>query len=195
MTSTLLLQLVSHWMACAWMLMARVYLSWYPSEYEQVWWSSANLVPDVDSPQSQYVIAVYYSITIMATIGYGDITPQNGFERTLCIAAMVLGTMCYAYCITQLVEMVAHWHHADVRFKAHQDHLIEYMRARNLPMEVQKRILKFYDFQQRHTAVFYKCAPTAQNSPEYSCPSLLAPLHTGSSSGNLCFVVISAATC
>ena len=177
------------------MLMARVYLSWYPSEYEQVWWSRADLVPDRDSPQSQYVIAVYYSITIMATIGYGDITPQNGFERTLCIAAMVLGTMCYAYCITQLVEMVAHWHHADVRFKAHQDHLIEYMRARNLPMEVQKRILKFYDFQQRHTAVFYKCAPTAQKSPEYSYPSLLAPLHTGSSSGNLCFVVISAATC
>lgn len=92
----------------------------------------------------------------MATIGYGDITPQNGFERTLCIMAMILGTWAYAYCITQLVDMVASWQSADVRFKAHQDDLIEYMRARNLPQGVQTRILKFYDFQRQHAAVFYK---------------------------------------
>lgn len=95
----------------------------------------------------------------MATIGYGDITPQNGFERTLCIMAMILGTWAYAYCITQLVDMIASWQSADVRFKAHQDDLIEYMRARNLPRGVQKRILKFYDFQRRHAAVFYRYVP------------------------------------
>lgn len=142
--------------------MARVYLTWYPDEYGSVWWSAAFLVPERDSIQSMYIFAVYYSITIMATIGYGDITPQNGYERTLCIAAMVLGTMAYAYCITQLVEMIAYWHHADVRFKAHQDHLIEYMRARNLPPDIQKRILKFYDFQRKHTAVFYKYDPNSK---------------------------------
>lgn len=68
----------------------------------------------------------------------------------------ILGTWCYAYCITQLVEQVANWHNADVRFKAHQDKLMEYMAARNLPISLQKRLLQFHDFQRKHAAVFYK---------------------------------------
>jgi hypothetical protein len=136
--------------------MARTYMTWF-DDFDSTWLASAGVDLDNDSLQSRFIRALYFSITIMATIGFGDITPQNGYERSLCIAAMVLGTLCYAYCITQLVEMVAHWHNAGVRFKAHQDHLIEYMQARNLPTSIQKRILKFYEFQRRHTAVFYKC--------------------------------------
>jgi Ion channel len=134
------------------MLMARVYLSWY----DLTWLSTAGVDLEKDSLQSQYIQSLYFSITIMATIGFGDITPQNGYERILCIMAMILGTWCYAYCITQLVEMVASWQGADVRFKAHQDNLIEYMRARNLPKGIQRRILNFYEFQRRHAAVFYR---------------------------------------
>lgn len=74
------------------------------------------------------------------------------------MVVQILGTWCYAYCITQLVEQVANWHNADVRFKAHQDLLMEYMAARNLPISLQKRLLQFHDFQRKHAAVFYKCA-------------------------------------
>eukprot|EP00892_Ulva_mutabilis_P007395 jgi/Ulvmu1/5027/UM021_0044.1 len=151
----LLALLVSHWMACAWMLQAAVYHAWF-GDLESTWLAKAGVDLDADSLQSRYIQAMYFSITIMATIGFGDITPSNGYERMLCIAAMVLGTWCYAYCITQLVEQVANWHNADVRFKAHQDLLMEYMAARNLPLSLQKRLLMFHDFQRKHAAVFYK---------------------------------------
>lgn len=181
------MQLVSHWMACAWMLQAIVYHAWF-DDIESTWLAKAGVDLDAHSLQSRYIQAMYFSITIMATIGFGDITPSNGYERTLCIAAMVrsisavreanvqcfyiivmcaidlssvvqvLGTWCYAYCITQLVEQVANWHNADVRFKAHQDLLMEYMAARNLPINLQKRLLQFHDFQRKHAAVFYKYA-------------------------------------
>jgi Na+/melibiose symporter-like transporter len=90
-------------------------------------------------------------------IGFGDIVPQNGWERVFCIFAMVFGSWCYAYCITQVVEQVANMQAAEVRFKEHQDNLLEYMNARNLPMALQQRMLAFYEFQKRHAAVFHRC--------------------------------------
>lgn len=85
------LQLVSHWMACAWMLQAIVYNAWF-DDVESTWLARAGVDLDAHSLQSRYIQAMYFSITIMATIGFGDITPSNGYERTLCIAAMVRTT-------------------------------------------------------------------------------------------------------
>lgn len=82
------MQLVSHWMACAWMLQAVVYNAWF-DDLESTWLAKAGVDLDADSLQSRYIQAMYFSITIMATIGFGDITPSNGYERMLCIAAMV----------------------------------------------------------------------------------------------------------
>lgn len=98
-------QLVSHWMACAWMLQAVVYNAWF-ADLESTWLFKAGVDLDADSLQSRYIQAMYFSITIMATIGFGDITPSNGYERTLCIAAMVRHTcgtkfLCSRWCHRQ----------------------------------------------------------------------------------------------
>ena len=90
--------------------------------------------------------------------------PQNGYERAFAVVAMVAGTWSYAYCITTVVDQVSHMNAADVRFKQHQDSLLEYMNARNLPRVVQKRILDFYDFQRKHAAVFHKYASATSAS-------------------------------
>lgn len=71
---------------------------------------------------------------------------------------MAAGSWSYAYCITQVVQQVANRNLADVRFHAHQDVLMEYMAARNLPNSLKTRLLMFYEFQRKHAAVFNKCA-------------------------------------
>lgn len=70
------------------MLQAVVYYVWF-GDLESTWLAKAGVDLDADTLQSRYIQAMYFSITIMATIGFGDITPSNGYERTLCIAAMV----------------------------------------------------------------------------------------------------------
>ena len=152
------MQLVSHLMACTWMLMALVYISWF-DDFEGTWLYSAQVDLEADSLMSRYLQCLYFSVTIMATIGFSDIVPRNGYERGFAIIAMVTGSWSYAYCITQVVEQVSNMNMADVRFKAHQDLLLEYMNARNLPRNLQSRILAFYEFQRRHAAVFHKCDP------------------------------------
>ena len=112
----------------------------------------------------------------MATIGFGDITPENGPERMFAIINMLGGSWCYAYCITQIVDMVANTSMADVRYRRYADLLIEYMNSRRLPIELRKRILTYYEFQRHHAAVFHRCAdPSRFRKPKTS--DLFQPMY------------------
>lgn len=50
-----------------------------------------SLLPATDT---MYVDAVYWSLTTLATVGYGDITPCNEMEQLYTAAAMVIGIAC-----------------------------------------------------------------------------------------------------
>jgi hypothetical protein len=53
------LQIISHWMSCAWMIMAKTYLEWFvhtdEDAFEQTWLSTAGVDLERDSLQSQYI--------------------------------------------------------------------------------------------------------------------------------------------
>ena len=40
----------------------------------------------------QYLSALYWAITTLTSVGYGDITPQNDWELLFCVVCMILGT-------------------------------------------------------------------------------------------------------
>jgi hypothetical protein len=62
------LQLTSHLLACLWMLFARVHMSFY-HDREQTWLATTSVNLEEDSLQSQYLMCLYFSVTIMATVG------------------------------------------------------------------------------------------------------------------------------
>jgi hypothetical protein len=43
----------------------------------------------------KYLVSLYYTITTIATVGYGDVTPRNTYERMFSIAAMIVGGAFY----------------------------------------------------------------------------------------------------
>jgi hypothetical protein len=51
----------------------------------------------------KYVASVYWALTTMSTIGYGDIVPTNTPERLITMVVMVMGTAIYAYGITSVI--------------------------------------------------------------------------------------------
>ncbi|MFN9903842.1 MAG: ion channel [bacterium] len=43
-----------------------------------------------------YSAAIYFSVTTMATVGYGDISGTNTTEKYVCILMMVFGVMFFS---------------------------------------------------------------------------------------------------
>ena len=58
-----------------------------------------------DTAEDHYVASVYWSITTMTTVGYGDITPASTHERLYACLAMLLGATLFGYVIGNVAAM------------------------------------------------------------------------------------------
>ena len=59
------------------------------------------------APGTVYLIAFYWSITTLTTIGYGDIVPQCQEEYALVMVGMVFGATTWAYVIGSITLIVS----------------------------------------------------------------------------------------
>jgi hypothetical protein len=50
----------------------------------------------------KYFASLYWAIITLATVGYGDITPQNMIERIFCSIVCMIGTMMFGYGINSI---------------------------------------------------------------------------------------------
>jgi len=85
--------LISHWLACAMKMSGEGYLE----DYQDV-------AGDIGK---EYVSALYWSMTTLTTVGYGDITPGSDTERACAMLAMVIGGGFYGYVIGTISAVVA----------------------------------------------------------------------------------------
>ena len=57
--------------------------------------------------RSRYVAALYWAITTITTVGYGDILPGSDVERAFAMFAMLVGGSFYGYVISVIASIVA----------------------------------------------------------------------------------------
>ena len=94
----ILLLLAIHFFACIF------YLAGY-FEVDQVSWIIA-LGWDKLSPPQQYVVSVYFVMTTILTIGFGDLTPQTSAERIVVIFIQLMGVLIHAYLVGTMVSLL-----------------------------------------------------------------------------------------
>jgi hypothetical protein len=58
------------------------------------WLSNAAL--DRATDYQQYTAAFYFTVTTMATVGYGDISGHNTLERIVCMIIMIIGVVTFS---------------------------------------------------------------------------------------------------
>ena len=93
--------LMIHILACIWIFIGEYYM------YDTVsnWIMKCNL-QDL-SPFELYITSLYWCVTTLATVGYGDIHPFNTPERLYTSAVMVIGIFIYSYIIGSLTNLLS----------------------------------------------------------------------------------------
>lgn len=102
----LMIAVFAHWGSCVLWLVPR-FRGFPESSWVNVYLAGTNQGPAINlTVGSRYLIGFYFSMTIMSTLGFGEITPQNDVERIMLILLMLVGAMIFAYAITNVCAMV-----------------------------------------------------------------------------------------
>jgi len=139
------LVLISHWLACLWALTFSLVDSDSP-RWVDTFEDSELAVSEKtkDSVWKIYVAALYFTAYTMTSVGYGDVTPVNILERTVCILILFISGIVWACVIGQVTSIVSNLDAHEQEFRRLMDNLNHMMRERELPHPVRKRLRTFF---------------------------------------------------
>lgn len=132
------LGLVVHWGSCLWHGVG--------NRDEKVTWLK-HYGLDTLSGGDRYLWALYYTLTMMSTVGFGDLTPRNSTEIHVTIMMLVVSTLVFSLLMGVLMDLIGNLRRHARILSDRRMALARYMRWRTLPRSVVMKIRQFMMFQ------------------------------------------------
>ena len=102
-------------------------------------------------PQSQsygkwevYVIALYWAIISISTMGYGDITPVTNSERIFVIFVALTGAVVFSYCMGNISSLILQVPSKDDSFRDKLRAVQDYLDFRETSLALKRKVLSYY---------------------------------------------------
>ena len=129
---------IVHYMACAWWAVG----GRYGGHFHKAWpvASGAAQRPIL----AEYLFSMYWVVTTMTTVGYGDLTAKNDAERAFSIFAMILGGSFYGLLIAKITAIVAEAESKQREYAQRLEEIATYVNSKPFPPEMQTRVLQYY---------------------------------------------------
>ncbi|CAD8091652.1 unnamed protein product [Paramecium primaurelia] len=137
---------LSHWLACIWNAIRFI------EETDNNWYTQyvINFDQEKDNDPdfwfNQYVAGIYFSITTMITIGYGDISPKNTIERSFGIFVMILASGVFGYVMNSIVLLFQNMNESLEDLLNKNTAAIKYMKQKEVNKKLQSRIKNYLEW-------------------------------------------------
>lgn len=115
---------IIHWVACGWI-------------------SFGDPAMNADFT-TQYNMALYWTVTTLTTIGYGDITPTTNLGRFYTMIIMLLGVGVYGIVIGSISKIIVSSSRHKERLKERMQDLSMLMKHYEVPRKVQSEVFSYY---------------------------------------------------
>lgn len=120
----LLFKIIVHHVACLWIFIVKYDLN-----------NSALT--------DQYLTALYFSLTTMTTVGYGDISPKNNQEKILNILMMVLACAAFGYIINKIQNIFDELNEQKIEYRRELVIMNRYMAKLNINQDTRMRVRNY----------------------------------------------------
>ena len=120
------LGLITHWLSCGWLELTS---------------TSA-----VTGASGSYLRALYWCVTTLTAVGYGDITPSTNAQTIYAMFVMVLGVGMYGYVIGNVANLLANLDMARAHYLSNMERLSTFLKYRNIPVGLQRQIYDYYAY-------------------------------------------------
>jgi CRP-like cAMP-binding protein len=115
------------------------------------WVCDMGISPDSESTDRfRYLTSVYFSITTISTIGYGDISPNTNSEMELLFTTITefVGMFIFSYVVSNIATLFSNLNRSQKEFQGRLDHYVEYMRDKNTPEALTKRVVSYLNYRE-----------------------------------------------
>ncbi|XP_077537014.1 potassium voltage-gated channel protein ether a go-go isoform X2 [Haemaphysalis longicornis] len=153
--------LVAHWLACIWYSIGRsdaengVQFSWL--------WKLANVTQSqftvryvndshymlkaelVGGPPrgTMYVTSLYYTMTCMTSVGFGNVAAETDNEKVFTICMMIIGALLYATIFGHVTTIIQQMTSATARYHEMLNNVREFMKLHEVPRALSERVMDY----------------------------------------------------
>ncbi|XP_051992446.1 potassium voltage-gated channel subfamily H member 8-like [Xyrauchen texanus] len=153
--------LLAHWMACIWYIIGKKEMesntdNWdigwlhelgkrLESPYEGVGTGVVNgTVSNGPSLRSIYIAALYFTLSSLTSVGFGNVSANTDAEKIFSICTMLIGALMHALVfgnVTAIIQrMYSRWSSYHTRTKDLKD----FIRVHHLPQSLKQRMLEYF---------------------------------------------------
>ncbi|XP_011308314.1 potassium voltage-gated channel protein eag isoform X5 [Fopius arisanus] len=155
--------LVAHWLACVWYVILRysigrsdadggVQYSWLwklanvtQSPYSYLWTNSSTVPELVAGPsrRTMYVTALYFTMTCMTSVGFGNVAAETDNEKIFTICMMIIAALLYATIFGHVTTIIQQMTSATAKYHDMLNNVREFMKLHEVPKALSERVMDY----------------------------------------------------
>ncbi|KAK9530410.1 hypothetical protein VZT92_011912 [Zoarces viviparus] len=138
--------LIAHWLACIWYAIGfveRPYTEtgWLDNLAEQL----GKSYNDSDSSvKDKYVTALYFTLSSLTSVGFGNVSPNTNSEKIFSICVMVIGSLMYASIFGNVSAIIQRLYSGTTRYHTQMLRVKEFIRFHQIPGCLRQRLEEYF---------------------------------------------------
>uniref|UniRef100_A0A1I7RQL5 Cyclic nucleotide-binding domain-containing protein n=1 Tax=Bursaphelenchus xylophilus TaxID=6326 RepID=A0A1I7RQL5_BURXY len=155
--------LIAHWLACIWYAIGSHELphkeiTWlhqlgkdmdfgrWPRNLNEPYTSSGNGSMPTGGPSlhSRYVTSLYFTLSTITSIGFGNVSATTDAEKIFTIVMMIVGSLMYASVFGNVSAIIQRLYSGTARYHTELSRLREFIRFHQVPNPLRQRLEEYF---------------------------------------------------
>ncbi|KAH7731768.1 Ion transport domain containing protein [Aphelenchoides avenae] len=145
--------LIAHWLACIWYAIGSTELpntknTWLHqlSRHLNEPYISTNGTYPTGGPslKSRYVTSLYFTLSTITSIGFGNVSATTDSEKVFTIIMMILGSLMYASVFGNVSAIIQRLYSGTARYHTEMSRLREFIRFHQIPKPLRQKLEEYF---------------------------------------------------
>ncbi|XP_039380988.1 potassium voltage-gated channel subfamily H member 8 isoform X1 [Mauremys reevesii] len=147
--------LLAHWMACIWYVIGKKEMEENNPTTWDVGWLH-ELGKRIESPyygnntlggpsiRSAYIAALYFTLSSLTSVGFGNVSANTDAEKIFSICTMLIGALMHALVFGNVTAIIQRMYSRWSLYHTRTKDLKDFIRVHHLPQQLKQRMLEYF---------------------------------------------------
>ncbi|XP_063073461.1 potassium voltage-gated channel subfamily H member 4a [Engraulis encrasicolus] len=146
--------LLAHWLACAWYVIGYKQLEtsdpltwdigWLQELGKRLETPYTNGTVGGPSMQSAYIAALYFTLSSLTSVGFGNVCANTDAEKIFSICTMLIGALMHAVVFGNVTAIIQRMYSRRSQYHTRMKDLKDFIRVHRLPKQLKQRMLEYF---------------------------------------------------